>query len=398
MRRKTTRLATRLGRGALFLSALSALLAPSAHASGYRLDALDPVLPGRSSYGMVISASGLVLGETYVQQGCPLSRWVNCLLDGLQVQQLRSVWWQQPTSGTSSTRAMQAAPLACLDQSTADTVNGDKPCEALAVNAQGRAVGRSYVPKGRTGVEAHPVVWPQVGGPPMDLSPFLQSLPAHGTGSAVGINDQGWILGRADQGNGTEFAFLLRDGLVTTLPAMGASSVKAKVISATMAAGDGLFDKGSPTAALIWTLGGPTTVLRTVDGSDNDIHAEAVSSAGHVAGFYWAPASRQGNRAFVWFQGRAQGLPTDPGFSSLAHGVNAAGQVVGSHCRTDQDIHGCRAVVWTNGVRLDLNAMAQAPAGFQLVQARAINDQGQITGWMVNGAHAYKGFVLTPRP
>lgn len=398
MRRKTTRLATRLGGGALFLSALSALLAPSAHASGYRLDALDPVLPGRSSYGMVISASGLVLGETYVQQGCPLSKWVNCLLDGLKVQQLRSVWWQPPVSGQGRNNAMQAMALACLDASAMEAINGDKPCEALAVNTQGRAVGRSYVSKGDAGIEARAVLWPQAGGPPMDLGPFLQSLPIHGPSSAVGINDQGWVLGRADQGNGTEFAFLLRDGLVTTLPAMGASSVKAKAINAMVAAGDGQFDKGSPTAALIWTLGGPTTVLRTVDGSDNDIHAEAVSSAGHVAGFYWAPASRQGNRAFVWYQGRAQSLPTDLGYSSLAYGVNAAGQVVGSHCRTDQDIQGCRAVVWANGARQDLNAMVQAPAGFLLVQARAINDQGQITGWMVNGAHVYKGFVLTPRP
>ena len=36
--------------------------------------------------------------------------------------------------------------------------------------------------------------------------------------------------------------------------------------------------------------------------------------------------------------------------------------------------------------------------GFTFVQAKAINDQGQITGWMVNAANAYRGFVLTPRP
>lgn len=372
------------------------LCALSAHGTGYRLDALDPGSPGRNSYGMVLSPSGLVAGETYVQQRCPLNRWMDCLISGFQAQQLRAIWWPQP-GNPGTTRP--ARLLNCLMPAPSDVLNGEKPCEVLAMNAQGRAVGRSMVSRKSGELEMRAVVWSTPGAQPMDLTPFLQPvLPQSGDNMAVGINEQGWILGRVAQDNGPELAFLIREGMVSVLPNMGTLRIKAKAISSNMAAGDGWFEKGGPASAIIWTIDGATTVLRTIDGNDNDIHAESVSTAGHVAGYYWAPAGRQGNRAFLWYQGHALILPTEPGFSSLAYGVNANGQTVGSHCRTDQDVHGCRAVLWVDGVRLDLNALTQVPDNYKLVQARAINDQGQITGWMVNGQQAYRAFLLTPKP
>lgn len=375
---------------ALLGSALLALLSLPAVAA-YGVSQLAPITPDQSSYGEVINANGIALGETYVKQDCPVSQWFGCLVEGYSPRQPRSVWW--PAQG--------GAPvlLPCLSKTINTSASWDKPCEALAINGRGVMVGRSYAPKGAFDMGVRPVLWLSPGSAPVDLSAQMQSLPTHVSARAVGINEQGWILGRAQIDNGqNEYAFLLRDGLASILPSAGAMSVKARALNATMAVGNGQYERGGQSGVIVWTLGGPTTTLRTVDGSENDVHAEAISSAGHVAGFYWAPASKQGNRAYVWYQGRAQALPTDAGFSSVAYGVNAAGQVVGSHCRTDQDIHGCRAVVWTNGVRQDLNALATAPAGFTFVQAKSINDQGQITGWMVNASNAYQGFALIPKP
>lgn len=375
---------------ALLGSALLALSSTSASAA-YSVSLLAPIAPDQNSYGNVISANGIVLGESYVKQDCPVSQWVGCLLEGYSSRQPRSVWW--PVQGGAPT------VLPCLSKVVSTSASWDKPCEAHAVNNRGVMVGRSYVPKGAFDIGVHPVLWLSPGSAPVDLSPQMQGLPSYLSARAVGINEQGWIIGRAQIDNRqNEYAFLLRDGLATVLPSAGALSVKARAINATMAVGDGQYERGGQSGVIVWTLGGPTTTLRTVDGSENDVHAEAISSAGHVAGFYWAPASKQGNRAYTWYQGRAQALPTDTGYSSVAYGVNAAGQVVGSHCRTDQDIHGCRAVVWTNGVRQDLNVLATPPAGFTFVQAKSINDQGQITGWMVNASNAYRGFALTPRP
>lgn len=374
----------------------SSLLTLSAHATGYVLKPLGPITDDKNSYGEALHASGLVLGESYVKQSCPLSQWMGCLVDGYTSTQPRSVWWAEDSSTPT--------PLVCLTSNAPTSTSWDKPCEGHAINSRGVIVGRSYVAKGPFGVQQKPVLWLAPAGSPIDLSPQLQSLPAYASARAVDINEQGWILGNAqlDAAQQSGYAFVLRDGYAAVLPSAGAASVKAKAMGTSMAVGDGRYDKGGLIGAIIWVLGGQaagqTLVLRSVDGTDNDVHAEAISPAGHVAGFYWAPASKQGNRAYVWFQGRTQVLPTDAGYSSVAYSVNGAGQVAGSHCRTDQDILGCRAVVWANGVRLDLNQLATPPQGFTLVQAKAINEQGQVTGWMVNANHLYRGFLLTPRP
>lgn len=375
----------------LLCGALVALLSCSAHA-GYIVTTQAAAEASLDSYANLINAQGSVLGEVYVKQGCPVSQWMTCLMDGYTPRQPRSAWW----AASVDTPTL----LPCLSDKVGPATSGDKPCEAEGMNARGVMVGRSYVPKGAFEVQTRPVLWLSANSQAVDLSSQLQGLPAYASARAVGINDQGWILGRAQTaGSGsTEYAFLLRDGLPSLLPAMGASSVKAKAINATMAVGDGQFDRGGPSGVIVWTLGGPVSTLRTVDGTENYVYAESLSSAGHVAGFYWAPANKQGNRAYVWYQGRVQALPTEAGYSSVAYGVNALGQVAGSHCRTDQDIHGCRAVVWTNGVRQDLNSLTTPPDGYTLVQAKAINDQGQITGWMIDRHRHARGFTLTPRP
>lgn len=386
---------TRITSFAALLGSLLLTLSCAPAVAAYSVVRLGPITPDQSSYGELIGVDGLVIGESYVRQDCPMQQWVGCLVEGYTHHQPRSVWWSARTPGESG----GPTPMRCLSKAGSTSASWDKPCEAQAVNSRGVLVGRSYVAKGAFDVGVHPVLWLSPGSEPLDLSPQMQGLPPYLSARAVGINEQGWILGRAQVDNKlTEYAFLLRDGLASVLPAAGALSVRARALNATMAVGEGRYERGGQSGVIVWTLGGPTSTLRTVDGTENDVHALGISSAGHVAGFYWAPASKQGNHAYVWFQGRAQALPTEAGYSSVAYGVNAAGQVVGSHCRTDQDIHGCRAVVWTNGVRQDVNALATPPAGFTFVQAKAINDRGQITGWMVNAANTYRGFALLPQP
>ena len=57
-----------------------------------------------------------------------------------------------------------------------------------------------------------------------------------------------------------------------------------------------------------------------------------------------------------------------------------------------------RAMVWDpqRGMR-NLNNLTTVPAGFVLGEASAINDRGQITGWMSNGTMIH-AFRLTPLP
>jgi uncharacterized membrane protein len=75
-------------------------------------------------------------------------------------------------------------------------------------------------------------------------------------------------------------------------------------------------------------------------------------------------------------------------------GINDSGVVVGSIYTT---IATQLAFVYdaAHGVR-DLNALTTAPAGFTLMSATAVNDQGWIVGIGYGGGGMYKAFVLKP--
>jgi probable HAF family extracellular repeat protein len=67
-----------------------------------------------------------------------------------------------------------------------------------------------------------------------------------------------------------------------------------------------------------------------------------------------------------------------------AYGINASGQVVGQ----SSNGHG---FLYSGGVMTDLNSLLPAGSGWQLVNANAINDSGQIVGdGVINGQdHAF---------
>jgi uncharacterized membrane protein len=139
------------------------------------------------------------------------------------------------------------------------------------------------------------------------------------------------------------------------------------------------------------------STVRGIGHHADHVYASGLSSAGHVTGAYWSPLDGHATHAYVWHQGQALPLQTDPGHDSRGHDVNAAGLVVGTQCMAGQDIRGCRASLWTQGVRQDLNELTSAPVGHVLVDARSINDQGRIVGWMMTPSGHMQGFLLTPR-
>lgn len=374
----------------LAIAGLAAVMGGSATAAGYSVRALAPTTASLPSYSHLLGAAGQAVGETFVRRSCPIRQWVGCMMDGHTDRQPRAVLW--------SPFAQRPFQLQCLDATLAPHATWDKPCEPLGLNSKGALVGRSYVGSDAAGAQ-RPVYWPTATSPAIDLSPKLQGLPAYDSARAVGINDAGWILGRARlSGSNSEYAFLLRDGLSTALPNAGAMAVMPVAINNTMAIGEGRYDTGGRSGVIIWTLGGGTMALRSIGGADDHVYASGLSAAGHVTGAYWSPQAGSNTQAYLWHQGRVHPLATDPGHDSRGHSVNAAGEVVGTHCATGQDIRGCRATVWTHGVRRDLNELTSPPAGFTFVDARAINDQGQITGWMVDTQGLFRGFLLTPRP
>ncbi len=92
--------------------------------------------------------------------------------------------------------------------------------------------------------------------------------------------------------------------------------------------------------------------------------------------------------------------PENP--SSVANGINDIGQIVGfstSGPAADPalPIKPTHAVLFENGVLVDLNEQIDCPLGWTLVLAKDINNSGQIVGSGVIDGQT-RGFLLTPTP
>ena len=118
--------------------------------------------------------------------------------------------------------------------------------------------------------------------------------------------------------------------------------------------------------------------------------ARAVNAISQAAGF--SVAADGVRRAFFW-DATMRELPHAAGqVSSEALAINIEGNVVGRS--GNADLSDTRAVLWRDGVAIDLNSRVTAP-GWRLVTAAGINDVGQIAGTaLVDGRK--RAFLLTP--
>ena len=123
----------------------------------------------------------------------------------------------------------------------------------------------------------------------------------------------------------------------------------------------------------------------------------AINDRGDVVGFSNPPdGDFDGDslRAVQWTRaGGFQDLGKLPGdFSSQANGINASGQVVGLSCSAV-----CTALLWQDGVMYKLQDFVDPAFPHRLWSARHINDQGQITGRLVEaGTGRRLAYIATP--
>jgi len=325
-------------------------------------------------------------------------------------------------------------------------LKGDNESSGFWINNLGEVVGCSDTKTAEgypcTGLVAgqHAFSWTRSGG-----RKDLGTLPGATVSGAIGLNDSGTIVGYSNVKGlpATNFVAVQwsSTGAITNLGTLagGSSSAAFVINSAGEAAGDsflsnGLVDATSWTSKKIKNLGalpkaiftaglaindngyivgesvfgyGPPftshafrwngTVMKdlgTLPGGLTSI-ASAINSSGVIVGQSDGTSTKGNWHAVLWnTSNKIQDLGVLPGGTySIAFGVNDSSVVVGYGNLFDNAPH---AMVWTSTAGLqDLNSLIPANSGWVLINANAINNVGQITGYGIKGGYNH-AFVLTP--
>jgi probable HAF family extracellular repeat protein len=284
----------------------------------------------------------------------------------------------------SQPRAMRA--FLCIDGRMQDlgTLYGGES-RATDLNASGQVIGSS---------DSHPFRWAR--GAMTDLAPGAES-----TGGAEAINDAGQVVGTLSRGRGSIRAFLWTSGSLQDLGTLaGEESAAADINASGQVVGHSSIGPSADTRAFLWSEGQMRN-LGTLGGRESG--ANALNDAGVVVGYSRTPGDTA-THACRWSDGVLQDLGILPGDSeSRANDINASGQVVGYSGWTPTGSSpppghaGMRAFLYTDATGMvDLNTRIDAKLGWELSNATAINDTGQIVGAGIRSRTNY-AFRLTPK-
>lgn len=247
----------------------------------------------------------------------------------------------------------------------------DDNVEARAINSAGQVVGFSNV-----WLTPHAFLYDD--GVVTDLGTIVD-----GPHYALDINDSGQTVGYAVD---AEYrAFLYSDGTLTDLYDLAGFEGEARAINNS---GQivGYDDTPAGNVAVLYSEG-TLTNLGGFGGAcqANDINDSGliVGSAYMISGFW---------RACTWSAGYVTELGTLGGTDSKALAVNSSGHIVGWANTSSAVPH---AFLHQDGLMTDLNDLLPPGSGWELTEARDINDHGQIVGWGTIGGDTH-GFLMTP--
>ncbi|MFN0131475.1 MAG: GC-type dockerin domain-anchored protein [Phycisphaerales bacterium] len=195
---------------------------------------------------------------------------------------------------------------------------------------------------------------------------------------AYGVNNAARVAGSLFSSLGEERSFI-SDPLLGLIEPSGPTA-SARAVSPTGQA-TGYRTSGTSTVAFIWTLG-PAPTFGTSDTRAYGINAstECVGEF-NLSAFRWTPA------------GGLVLLPTGPVAAERALGINARGVVVG-YARVGSLRHAFMHTA-VGGVG-DINDLISPDEELEIIEARDINDSGQIVGMAKTGIGEVRAVVLLP--
>lgn len=248
---------------------------------------------------------------------------------------------------------------------------------ALSVNAAGQVVGFSELEWG---------TWAFLNN--RGTMSLLENL--EGTNSfAYGINDAGHIVGYVETPAGAS-AFLYRNqfNVVYLNPISYAFGLNAS----DQVVGTATTDITKPLRAFRWENGAVVDLTSSLARNPGWelTHARAINASGAIVG--WG-LRRGRERAYLLANGKITDLGVlRRGTNSFAFGLNNSNHVVGATTLRGGDE---QAFLWRNGRLLRLNDLVSRDSGWELREARGINDGGDIVGWGTLGGRE-RAFLLSP--
>ncbi|MEU7001378.1 hypothetical protein [Nonomuraea sp. NPDC046570] len=270
----------------------------------------------------------------------------------------------------------------------------------------------------------------------------LPTLGGYPTGRATGIDDEGRIAGYSEATDGKLHAFLWEGGQMRDLGLLGGKGVLTRGVKRGVVVGQVVTDWSTAAGqrAFRWQ-GGQAIRLNTSPASVG----VAVNDAGQIAGTHKitpsaGPYSERTDRAFVWQGGVTRDLGTLGGNWSTAVAINDRGEVLGESAMDAGGVFS-RGFVWSaaTGMRplreegsggatpADINDAGLIvgeygcsspygdsyagvwqgydsrplrlpdPGGAYTATPKAVNDKGEIAGFISNGVGAPRLVLWRPR-
>jgi len=255
-----------------------------------------------------------------------------------------------------------------------------------------------------------------------DPGEFHDFFPSGFAGVAYDINDSNRVVGVLDAGGvGTQaFVWDSTNGFKTIdPPAIWAQSINnaGNIALWGSASYSSCPPNGQPCQAThAFILKNNTYIdLGTLDNTTLSLQSFSwrISEDGHVVGYSQTPSNNASLpiHPFLWFDannnntsdaGEMKDLGTLSGVNAYAYDINASGYVIGT---SEVSGGGTHAYVWHDdnangandaGEMKDLNGQFTDATWTTLVEARSINDGGQIVGWGTKSNGETHAFLLTP--